>query len=617
MSKLSRYVEYLPPVLWSEQQDPSQFLGRMLRIFEHLLTGMPDAAEAVIVTAEADTVILAQVEAARRFSPSDLVTIVGTQERARISHVEGNQLRLLRPLSGRYSGGTLRLASGSSFEAQIDGLADLFDPWRAPPELLPWLASWVALELQPDWNAYQTRKFIADIVPIYQQRGLKQGLLTYLDIYATTRAKPRIAIDDGEALVKACVGDSGALELQPLAFSQVVTFPDPLPGAAPTTVGVLLHPTAVATDADGSYFVTDAGGRERLNSVPTEWPAALWKLSSAGEISYGSGSPPLPQPLYSGSDLSNPTAIVVDEEGVCYVLSVGTTSSSRDRRSAVHRFAPPDYAHQVLIAQAGPNLPAIHPVDMVLGSGGRFFILDRGDHRGTRTAPQLVLLDQGSLTTTVRPLAGVTEPTAIAQDPASGQLVIADAREPRRTTDSSDQPAALFQVDPDTGALTPLLSGVENNPLIFPTGMVYERAGVLLVCDRGVRQRENGRGNTVKAEAAGIYRVDLNQTPPTVTAVTADRRLVYPTKIARDTAGDYVLTDWGTTYEPSASTNVDWRTRPNTFGVSVIFSQERPTERTERNRIRFDISQLIEVQKPGHTSWWLDDRKLQRIHHIR
>src|SRR4051812_4688140 len=40
MTKFSSYVQHLPPVLWSDADAPAQFLGRMLRIFERLLTGL-------------------------------------------------------------------------------------------------------------------------------------------------------------------------------------------------------------------------------------------------------------------------------------------------------------------------------------------------------------------------------------------------------------------------------------------------------------------------------------------------------------------------------------------------------------------------------------------------
>ncbi len=43
MIKTSDYLQYLPPVLWSRESDPNQFLGRMLRIFEKILTVSPTA----------------------------------------------------------------------------------------------------------------------------------------------------------------------------------------------------------------------------------------------------------------------------------------------------------------------------------------------------------------------------------------------------------------------------------------------------------------------------------------------------------------------------------------------------------------------------------------------
>ena len=42
MTEQSSYLKYLPLALWSQENDPQQFLGEMLRIFEKILTGIPD-----------------------------------------------------------------------------------------------------------------------------------------------------------------------------------------------------------------------------------------------------------------------------------------------------------------------------------------------------------------------------------------------------------------------------------------------------------------------------------------------------------------------------------------------------------------------------------------------
>ena len=68
-------------------------------------------------------------------------------------------------------------------EKQVDDIPKLFDPWETRSELLPWLASWVALELDPAWSERQSRSLIRQIVSLYKQRGTLHGLQRYLQIY--------------------------------------------------------------------------------------------------------------------------------------------------------------------------------------------------------------------------------------------------------------------------------------------------------------------------------------------------------------------------------------------------------------------------------------------------
>lgn len=57
------------------------------------------------------------------------------------------------------------------------------DPLQAPDEFLPWLAGWVALTLREDWPKSVQRQFIREVVPLYRQRGTKDGLSRLLQIY--------------------------------------------------------------------------------------------------------------------------------------------------------------------------------------------------------------------------------------------------------------------------------------------------------------------------------------------------------------------------------------------------------------------------------------------------
>src|SRR4051794_38632918 len=62
-----------------------------------------------------------------------------------------------------------RQGDGRAFEpleAVIDQLDRFFDPFRTDDAFLPWLASWVGLELRPDWTPGERRKMIARMVRV-------------------------------------------------------------------------------------------------------------------------------------------------------------------------------------------------------------------------------------------------------------------------------------------------------------------------------------------------------------------------------------------------------------------------------------------------------------------
>lgn len=57
------------------------------------------------------------------------------------------------------------------------------DRHQAPAEFLAWLAGWVALSLRGDITEAQQRVLIANVVPLYRQRGTKAGLEQLLALY--------------------------------------------------------------------------------------------------------------------------------------------------------------------------------------------------------------------------------------------------------------------------------------------------------------------------------------------------------------------------------------------------------------------------------------------------
>jgi phage tail-like protein len=57
------------------------------------------------------------------------------------------------------------------------------DPLTAPKALLPFLAHWVAWEVDSVWNLPQQRRLIRRAVELYRWRGTRKGLRLYLHLY--------------------------------------------------------------------------------------------------------------------------------------------------------------------------------------------------------------------------------------------------------------------------------------------------------------------------------------------------------------------------------------------------------------------------------------------------
>lgn len=488
-------------------------------------------------------------------------------------------------------------------ESQIDRLFATFNPWRTRPEFLDWLASWVALELPRDWSEYQKRRLISQMTRIYQQRGLKRGVFTYLDIYAVSPAQPRITVDDGEAILHPRFAPDGGAVLRAIAHSNTVS-PVSLPAR---TVSPLLHPTGLAFDANNQMFVCDAG--DNTLSVPRA--PALWRVSATGEVDYGTVAPlpmPMPTPLFAGLPLRRPCAVTVDPTNRVAVLDSGNIASATTQRGAIFRFAPPLYALTTVITDTvALPFPAIHPVDMTLDAAGNFIVLDRGRHPlgnppSGSTNPQIVVVSEGPLAAVPHALPGVAEPTAIIAE-SGGTFIVADAGNQLTAT-----PANLWRVNPAAGwTVTSLLGAMPagTNPLVFPTGMVWSGTNVLLVCDTGLRWGFVGDpGNRVMAETPHLYMVNLGGLAPIILRVTRERHLVVPTKMAWDRNGKLLITDRGEAQNNAPNRN--WRAGSNEFGVSVFFSNQRPTTPAQRNAFRRGLVNVIDGERLAHVAWWID-----------
>ncbi|GAM10171.1 phage tail protein [Geobacter sp. OR-1] len=88
--------------------------------------------------------------------------------------------QFLRPFSDVFSGFEQLLAGIDRFCIPLNPV----DPaYQADPEFLPWLAGWLALELDEEWDEQKRREVISRAVELYRLRGTVKGLKEYLKIY--------------------------------------------------------------------------------------------------------------------------------------------------------------------------------------------------------------------------------------------------------------------------------------------------------------------------------------------------------------------------------------------------------------------------------------------------
>jgi phage tail-like protein len=73
-------------------------------------------------------------------------------------------------------------------ESEITDLAALFDPAAVPTEFLPWLAGWLALNLNEEWDEKTKRRAIAQAFAAYARRGTAEGLRESLRLYGGVHA---------------------------------------------------------------------------------------------------------------------------------------------------------------------------------------------------------------------------------------------------------------------------------------------------------------------------------------------------------------------------------------------------------------------------------------------
>lgn len=72
---------------------------------------------------------------------------------------------------------------------RLDDLHLLFDPRTTDPEFLPWLASWLALVVSPDWSELQSRKMLMAAARLFPYRGTARAIAEFVRIYTDADVK--------------------------------------------------------------------------------------------------------------------------------------------------------------------------------------------------------------------------------------------------------------------------------------------------------------------------------------------------------------------------------------------------------------------------------------------
>ncbi|MGW2724053.1 hypothetical protein [Streptomyces sp. NPDC001492] len=541
----SSYLRHLPPVLWQDVPPdqgppPGVRLGEWLRIVEKVLTGIDDGIEL----------------------PHDHHTHPAVTD-------------------------------------AIAGLHRLLDPWKTREEMLPWLASWVALELptlrgKPLWDEYQRRRVTAGIAATYRRRGLKAGLLAHLGLHTLGPARPRVAVDDGSRVLVCTPRPDRVAPISVLVGQGPV-----LRGQTVVTEG-LIRPWCIARAGDGELLIGDAGLPSAVVLPPLR--SRVWQVTRSGAYHFA-GAPPKPRPVTPDTQLNAVIAVAVRptrgaQPETLYIL---------DRRGTLLSVpAPFDAATATTVTALPLGANQFTPIAMAVDVNGDLLVLDRGDGPGTQNPPKIVTVAPNPLTVTRRNLGTVVEPLSLLVRP-DGSLVIGDGRE-QDNPGPAQRSGNLVVVDrADPAAWRESLLLPPANPLVAPTGIVRSHDGSLYVLDAGLKPFRPSGDPFVRAvcEPAAVYRVDPLAGTPDAVRISEAGHMVFPTAMIAD--GDrLIICDPG--QPESAGVAPIWpRLRPFRFDVVVHFLEDglpagSARERME-NQVIATIRSVVEDNRPAHTEW--------------
>lgn len=153
-----KYLQYLPYVFHGGED--GSFVERYIKIFEKIISGIDDG------------------EIEDKKGILEMLDVISDIYYPRISFLfDEAEKDFLPPLT---SDGRNAFKDYFGAGVNVDEFLD---------EFLRWLAGWMALVLNEDWELEKKREVIARIIPIYRMRGTKRGLEEYLNIYVGKHIK--------------------------------------------------------------------------------------------------------------------------------------------------------------------------------------------------------------------------------------------------------------------------------------------------------------------------------------------------------------------------------------------------------------------------------------------
>ena len=71
----------------------------------------------------------------------------------------------------------------AGIEWNLHRVHEILDPVTAPPDFIPWLASWVGLVMAPEWDDTTRRRWVREAPRLYAMRGTRESLRALISVF--------------------------------------------------------------------------------------------------------------------------------------------------------------------------------------------------------------------------------------------------------------------------------------------------------------------------------------------------------------------------------------------------------------------------------------------------